>query len=145
MSTSVQGMIDRLIATYRSLNEDIRPLAKDSELPDQAYVLLAKWRDDELRVAQTIKESLTGVRAPELINSTPVIGNETIQDPIPVVISQFGTARETTLSLVRELSEAEWSKARDDGSTVSDRIQDVVDNDARQLESLYTLVGLRTR
>ena len=145
MSTSVQGMIDRLIATYRNLNEDIRPLARESELPNQAYVLLAKLRDDELRVAQTIKEGLTGVRSPELTNSAPVIGTETGHDPIPVIISQFGTARETTLSLVRELSEADWSKALEVGGSVSERIQAVVDNDARQMKALYELVGLPVR
>jgi hypothetical protein len=141
MSASTQSLLDRLIGTVRYLYHDIEPLSAEREFPEEVYETIATMRTEELRDAQAIKEGLSGVPSIEITQDSPEMGGSAVREPFHTVLSQFGTARETTLSMVRELPEADWSKSMNDGSTIRDRIQVIVERDEKQLKRLYHLAG----
>jgi hypothetical protein len=140
-----QQIIEQLIATYRELNMSVRPLdeatlaGKGSE---SVRSIIERMRDDELRFAQALKERLSGVPMPDIAGEdAPIIGTETENDSTIVLISQFGTARATTLSMLREIDDNDWTMAVDGGKSIQDRAQELAENDARQLERIRSLLG----
>jgi len=143
-------LIDRLIATYRTLNMTVRHLPEDrltAAGSDGASVrdVVARMRDSELRFSQALKERLTGVPMPEGIgDETPVLGTEHDDDPTAVLLSQFGTARESTLAMLRGLAPEEWSAGLEGGRPIVARIQQLVENDQTQLARINALLGART-
>lgn len=145
MDSRRQQIIEQLIATYRELNMSVRPLdeatlaGKGSE---SVRSIIERMRDDELRFAQALKERLSGVPMPGIAGEdAPIIGTETENDSTVVLISQFGTARATTLSMLREIDDNDWTMAVDGGKSVQDRAQELAENDARQLERIRALLG----
>jgi hypothetical protein len=57
-----------------------------------------------------------------------------------MLISQFGTARETTLNLLKNLTDEDWTKQTDDGKSIQDHVQDLVASDRNQLERIKQLL-----
>jgi hypothetical protein len=99
-------------------------------------------RNDELRFAQALKERITGVPMPEIFgDDAPVIGTESEHDTTPVLISQFGTARATTLTMLKGLSDEDWSNPLDEGKTIQDRVEELVASDQRQLQRILQQIG----
>ncbi|MDQ4100556.1 MAG: hypothetical protein M3121_08660 [Chloroflexota bacterium] len=145
--TQKDELLQQLIGTYRDLNNRVRPLTEERlrlKRGDHPSIrdVVVQMRDDELIFAQALKERLTGVPRPDVLeNERPTLGSEQQGDPTAYVISQFGTARATTLSLVRELPEERWTEPIEGGGTVADRIQELVTSDQRQLERLNGLLG----
>jgi hypothetical protein len=145
--TQKDELLQQLIGTYRDLNNRVRPLGEERlrlKRGDHPSIrdVVVQMREDELIFAQALKERLTGVPRPDVLeNERPTLGSEQQGDPTAYVISQFGTARATTLSLVRELPEERWTEPIEGGGTVADRIQELVANDQRQLERLNGLLG----
>lgn len=155
MNTSVQqesGMndrarvIDQLINTYRELNTRYRPLGNEALSTSGAADIIARMRHDEMYFAQALKERVTGVataggegREPE-----PVVGTISADDSPTMVISQFGNARATTLSLLKQLDEGDWTRPTDDGKTILEHARDLAESDRRQLEKLERAIGGRS-
>src|SRR6478735_7370220 len=131
-ATQTDAIIQQLIATYRDLNNRVRTLSEDrlrlrnGDKPSVRDILM-QMRDDELTFAQALKERLTGVPMPEIFeNEKPVIGNEAEDESTQSVISQFGTARATTLTLVRGLSGDQWNEQLEgSNTTLLGQVQDV--------------------
>jgi len=109
-------LIDSLIATYRNLNLAIRPLP-DAQMTQAAgdgkslRDLVVEMRDHEMMSSQQLKLMSLGDSAiaggmPEILPSAPGISTRS-------VLSEFGTAREAILALIRELPEAEWAVERE--------------------------------
>lgn len=140
-------LINRMIATYRDLNLMVRPLSDDvlnQRANGQPSVRdhLQQFRDTELRFTQTTKEILTGQTIPEdLDEHTPTLGMEHDNDPSRVLLSQFGTARESLLAMLREMSDEQWNITTSGGRTMLDRINRLLENDAKVTESIRGTLG----
>lgn len=138
-------LIDSLITTYRELNNSVRRQPEDrlirgvggaTGVRDMVRVL----RDHELRFSQALKERITGVEMPDFGGGAdaPVLGTESSHDSTAVLLSQFGTARESTLAMLRGLTEAEWEQAStEDGSrTIAASVQQLAEHDRRQMDQI---------
>ncbi len=142
-----QELIDGLIATYRELNTKVRPLPEERlRLPaggGSVREVVSRMRDSELRFSQALKERVTGVPMPEMFgeDEAPVVGTESSEDSTAALLSQFGTARESTLALLRTLPDEDWDRTLDGGQPIRARIRQLRDNDRRQLERIVGLLG----
>lgn len=139
-------LIDTLVATYRELNTRVRPQdeARLSAATSQGSIrdIVMRMRTDELRFAQALKERITGVPAPETSgNDAPVIGTESEHDTTTVLISQFGTARATTLTMLKGLNDEDWNAPIDDGASIFDKVIELAANDQQQLQRINQLLG----
>ncbi len=141
-----QELIDGLIATYRELNMRVRQLPEEKmqqRSADSTSVrdIVRRLRDDELRFSQALKERITGVPMPDIFgDDTPVLGTENPNDSTATMIAQFGTARESTLSLLQSIGDAEWDNALDGSKSIRVRIQELVANDRQQLQRIGGLI-----
>jgi hypothetical protein len=139
-------LIDGLIATYRELNMRVRQLPEQQmqqRTGDAASVrdIVRRLRDDELRFSQALKERITGVPMPDILGGdSPVLGTENPNDSTATMIAQFGTARESTLSLLQSIGDDEWDNAIDGSKTIRMRIQELVANDRQQLQRINGLI-----
>ena len=143
-----QELIDGLIATYRELNAKVRPLPEErlrlrSDGGGSVREVLTRLRDSELRFSQALKERITGVPMPEMFgeDEVPVVGTESSEDTTATILSQFGTARESTLAMLRQLPEEDWHRPIEGGQPVHTRIRQLLDNDRRQMERIVALLG----
>jgi hypothetical protein len=143
-----QELIDGLIATYRELNTKVRPMPEDRLRitgGDAGSVrdVVSRLRDSELRFSQALKERITGVPMPEMFGEgdAPVVGTEGASDTTAAVLSQFGTARESTLAMLRTLPEEDWDLQVEGGQPLRMRIRQLHDNDRRQMERIVSLLG----
>ena len=147
---AAQDLIDGLITTYRVLNNTVRPLpeerlrAKGGNGPSVREVVV-RLRDNELRFSQALKERLTGVPMPEMFgeDEAPVLGTESADDPTPVILSQFGTARESTLAMLRGMAPTDWDQELEGGQPIATRIGQLLEHDKRQVERINGLIGTR--
>lgn len=142
-----EDLINRMIAAYRDLNLLIRPLPDDAmtrRAGGEASVrdTVERLRDNELRFTQATKDILTGQRVPdEYDDATPTLGMEHEGDPARVLLSQFGTARESTLAMLREMSEQQWAATDGKGRTMLVRVEALVENDRKVLAHVQSLMG----
>jgi len=143
-----QDLIDGLIATYRELNTKVRPMPEDrlrigGGEAGSVREVVSRLRDSELRFSQALKERITGVPMPEMFgeNDAPVVGTEGSSDTTAAVLSQFGTARESTLAMLRTLPEEDWDLQVEGGQPLRTRIRQLHDNDRRQMERIVGLLG----
>lgn len=137
-------IIDQLVNTYRELNTRYRTLGAETLTASGVRDIINRMRRDEMFFAQALKERVTGIGT--LRNDgtdtepEPVVGAITGDDSPIMVISQFGNARATTLTLLKQLEEADWTKPTEDGSTILEHAQELVDNDRTQLAKLEQMV-----
>lgn len=145
MDSSRRQIIDQLIATYRELNMRVRPLDEatlSGSGTESVRSTITRMRDDELRFAQGLKERLTGVPMPDVFgDDTPIIGTESDNDSTAIIISHFGTARATTLSMLKEVDDSDWATSIEGGKSIQDRARELAANDIRQLERIRSLLG----
>jgi len=138
--------IDQLIDTYHVLNSKVRPLGDERLSVDASggsvEDVLRRMRDDELRFSQALRERTTGVGMPSVFGADemPVIGGEAAEEPASVLISQFGSAREVTLSLLRGLPDPVWDEMSG-GKTIRAHVEELAQNDQRQLSRIAALLG----
>jgi hypothetical protein len=145
-----QSLIDGLIETYRVLNSSVRS-APEAQLRaggaggPAVRDVMRRFRDDELRFSQALKEQITGVPMPEIFagDELPTLGTETDNDTTAMLIAQFGTARESTLAMLRDLPETDWDAATDGGKSIRTRVVELLDNDKRQLDRISSLLQTR--
>lgn len=145
-----QDLIGGLIETYRVLNNSVRTvpeaqLRSGGAGSPSVRDLMRRMRDDELRFSQALKERITGVPMPDIFSGDelPTLGTETEQDTTAMLIAQFGTARESTLAMLRDLPDADWDGAVDGGKSIRARVVELLDNDRRQLDRITTLLQPR--
>lgn len=143
-----QDLIDGLIATYRELNAKVRPLPEErltlkGSNGSSVREIVTRMRDSELRFSQALKERITGVPMPEMFgeNEAPVLGTETGHETTAVMLSQFGTARESTLAMLRGLPDPEWETEIEGGMAIRERVRQLWENDRRQMERIMGLLG----
>lgn len=142
-----QDLISGLIETYRVLNSSLRGVDESRLRAAQngsgsVREVMRRLRDDELQFSQALKQRTTGVSVAELTggDDRPTIGTETDQDTTAMLIAQFGTARESTLAMLRDLPEAEWNVDAG-GKSIRNRVAELLDNDHRQLDRIKSLLS----
>jgi hypothetical protein len=146
-----QELIGGLIDTYRELNTRVRPMSEDlmkQQGSDGSSVrdVVRRLRDDELLFSQALKERITGVPMPDIFGSEkPVVGTENPNDTTAILIAQFGTARESTLAMLRTLPDADWDETPDGAKSIRNRIQELLTNDRRQLQRIEGFLGAAAR
>jgi hypothetical protein len=145
MQTSRDQLIDSLVATYRELNMRVRPVEESrltrASADGSVRDIVMRMRSDELRFTQALKERITGVPMPEIFeDDSPIIGTESEHDTTAIVISQFGTARATTLTMLKGLSDEDWNNPLDEGKTIHDRITELASSDKRQLQRIEQML-----
>ena len=109
-------LIDSLIATYRELNMKLRPLPEariTAKGSDGASVrdIVAEMRNRELIASQQLKYMmLADVAGAEADVVDPASLVPVDSQPLRSLLSEFGTARESILAVVREMPEAELDR-----------------------------------
>lgn len=142
------SMIDGLIGTFRELNARVRPLPEDrlriaGNSGGSVREVIRRMKDSELRFSQALKERITGVSMPDMFggDEAPVVGTEGEDDSTAVILSQFGTARESTLAMLRTMPPDDWDSPVEGGKAVRVRVQELVSNDRQQMERIVGLLG----
>jgi hypothetical protein len=138
-----QELIDGLVATYRTLNMTVRPLSEEqlrAPVADGGTIrdALRRLRDDELKFSQALEVRVTtGQPMPEVTeDEKAIIGTESDDDTTAALIAQFGTARESSLAMLRGLPEAEWDSTEAGSRTIRTIIRDLLNNDQRRLQAI---------
>lgn len=137
-------VIDVLVNTYRELNTRYRPVGDDALLSSGARDIIERMRMDEMLFAQALRERLTGVATASVEGEDdPIVGLEVASDSTVNLISQFGNARATTLTLLKQAQDEDWLREAGDGMTVLQHAQELAESDRNQLAKLASMVGRR--
>lgn len=143
-STRHDDLISKLIATYRELNLTVRQIPEDRLTSGGAEgsirSVIARMRLDEMLFAQALKQQVTGVVIGAL-NDEELKTLQQSDDSTTMLISQFGSARETTLSLLRGLTDEEWTASAGDGESILQHIEELIRSDEQQMQRLKQLMG----
>ncbi|MGH2617616.1 MAG: hypothetical protein ACRDJC_20475, partial [Thermomicrobiales bacterium] len=122
-----QHLFDGLIATYRELNMKVRSLPEDrltiGRSGETVRDVIIDMRDDELRFSQALKDRLTGADMIDVFKDEE--GAAMLEIPSPddttiEVISQFGTARESTLAMLQSMAPEAWGDPSHGRLTIRD-------------------------
>ena len=139
-------LIDSLITTYRELNNSVRRLPEErlaSGGGSGVRDLVRRLHDHELRFSQALKERITGVEMPDFGDGAdaPVLGTEGTNDSTAVLLSQFGTARESTLAMLRGLGADDWQGTTEGGRSIVASVQQLTEHDRRQMDQINSALG----
>lgn len=138
-------LIDSLIATYRNLNLTIRPMA-DAQAEQASggkslRDIVVDLRNNEMSASQQLKLMTLGEGA--LTGSMPEIPPVAPGLSIRSVLSEFGTAREAILALIRELPDDAWAEEREGPNgrtTIQSFIENLAAHDREALSQIEPLV-----
>jgi hypothetical protein len=144
-----QELIDGLVATYKTLNMSVRQLPEEKLRSGggnaSAREAIRRLRDDELQFSQAFKVRVTtGQPMPAISqNEQAIIGTESEDDTTAALIAQFGTARESTLAMLRGLPDEEWDSTEAGAQTIRMIIRERVASDQRRLQAITEPLGVR--
>ena len=145
---SEQELFNGLIATYRELNLKVRPLPDErltlGRAGESVRDVVLAMRDHELRFSQALKDRLSGGalsgafgdKGETMLSEIPSPDDTTVE-----VISQFGTARESTLAMLRGMAPETWDDLEQGATTVREATRDLLASDAVHLEKIVGLLG----
>jgi hypothetical protein len=159
--------IDALISTVRDLNHLVRPKLTDeigggSGNMAEVHKIIGEMRDRELIASHSIKRMLLGnregVEAEEIQSMMGTAGTQiTLEEALAIhddvseistreVLSGFGTAREAILSLVRDLSDSDWTTTStlgdsDDRNSVAAAVDALIADDQAALARIKQLIS----
>jgi hypothetical protein len=146
-----QEIFNGLIATYRDLNLRVRPLPEERLRLGQGRStvkdVITDMRDDELRFSQALKDRLNGAPMVDVLKAQGgADGVEELvvpgpDDMVAEALSQFGTARESTLAMLRGLTPDEWDAPGAGGKTIRQASEALLGNDGRYMEKIVRLLG----
>lgn len=146
-----QEIFNGLIATYRDLNLRVRPLPDERLRLGQGRStvkhVIGDMRDDELRFSQALKDRLGGAPMDKVLQDLDAsdAAEERVvpgpDDTVAEVLSQFGTARESTLAMLRGMTPDEWDAPGAGGLTSRQATERLMGNDARHMERIVRLLG----
>lgn len=141
-----QAVIEGLIASFRELNHRIRAASPSVMTDDSLKAALRALRDRELRASQAIKQLLLGEAVEEDDEAPAEVAEFQARRDLPanVLLSQFGTAREATLTSVRALPDEQWNqtyRTPRGEMTLRDYLKTLVDRDQQALEKLQPLLS----
>ena len=143
-----QDLFNGLIATYRELNLKVRPLPEARLSLGRSrhtvrHVIL-DMRDDELRFSQALKDRLSGAGMVDVLSGKH--GDDAPEIPSPddttvEALSQFGTARESTLAMLRGMPPEAWDDQVAGPFTIRAASDALLASDGVHLEKIVTLLG----
>jgi hypothetical protein len=143
-----QSLFNGLIGTYRELNMKVRTLPEErlrlGRGRDTVRNVLLDMRDDELRFSQALKDRLVGAPMADLFRAQDEVDTPEIPSPDDTtveVISQFGTARESTLAMLRGMPPDAWDDQTQGAFTIREATSGLLANDAVHLKRIVTLLG----
>lgn len=143
-----QHLFDGLIATFRELNLKVRPLPEErltlGRSGETVRDVLIDLRDDELRFSQALKDRLTGSEMIDIFVDEE--GTAKLEIPSPddttiEVISQFGTARESTLAMLQGMAPDAWDDDSQGRLTIRAASDALLANDNEHMEKIIGLLG----
>lgn len=118
-----------LVETYKTLNMKYRHATESPEVKE----IVGRMRNDEIAFSQALRDHLTGVGTASGKRMMP----DPQDEPLFQIISQFGTARATTLNLLRGIhDENVWARSTEDGKSIGEHVEALVESDKQQLERL---------
>jgi hypothetical protein len=136
----------KLIDTYKVLNMEIRPRGEDALSAEHGGAsvksIVREMKEHELQFAQALTKSLTGdILGDEGSGEPPVIGTEGSVETGAVLISQFGSARATTLNTLQGADDEAWDRTMDGGKKLYDLTQELAEGDRVYLEKIRGIIG----
>lgn len=136
MDTS--NLISSLVDTYKELNMKYRNMPENADVKS----IVTRMRDDEIQFSKALKDRLTGIgTATDDMNE----GSDVVQgsdDNVAHIISQFGSARATTLNLLKGINDdAAWQGNVSDEMTLLQRVEQLAQSDTNQLRKLSEVTG----
>lgn len=146
-------LIDSLISTYRTLNMTVRPIASAQAAAAGAggkslLSVLAEMRAHELATSQLLKNmTMSDSRAASGIGEMDVPQPFDDQD-VRVLLSEFGTAREAILALIRSMSDEQFEQDRvgpDGTTTIRAVVESLVARDKTTMAELNSFVPATAR
>jgi hypothetical protein len=145
---SEQELLNGLIATYRELNLKVRPLPEErltlGGSGNSVRDIVLQMRDEELHFSQALKDRLSGAGLTGAFGDkgeTMLIEIPSPDDTTIEVISQFGTARESTLAMLRGMAPETWDDREHGPTTVREATEDLLVSDGAHLETIVTQLG----
>lgn len=134
-------LISGLIATYRTLNHGLsgeRARASAGDVRESIRAL----RDSELRFSRDLQERISGTASKSGLGERelPAIGTETENDTSSMLLAQFGTARESTLALLRGLPDEAWDAKTMNDTSIRERVRERLAEDRTQLRRISALL-----
>ncbi|HET7056648.1 MAG TPA: hypothetical protein VFI12_09315 [Thermomicrobiales bacterium] len=137
-------LIDRLVATYRILNHTVR-LKPEADLVQgnpSTKAIIRGMRDEELRFSQELKSRISGQQI-EIVESADQAGLHSTESPetTAALIAQFGTARESTLSMLRTLPDDQWDVTGDYPRSIRTDLISLIDRDRTVLDTIGKTLG----
>jgi hypothetical protein len=145
---SEQQLFDGLIATYRELNLKVRPLPEErltlgGGRKTVRHVIL-EMRDDELRFSQALKNRLSGGEMVDVFHGKLEGLDAEIPSPDDTtseVLSQFGTARESTLAMLRGMPPEAWDDSTLGPLTIRAASDALLQSDGVHMERIVGYLG----
>ena len=145
-----QEIFNGLIATYRELNMKVRPLPEErlslGRGRDTVRRVILDMRDDELRFSQALKDRLSGAQMIDVFRGGQELEAEipSPDDTTAEVLSQFGTARESTLAMLRGMPPEAWDDQSQGPMTIRAATRALLANDGAHMEKIVSLLGSPT-
>lgn len=161
--------IDALISTVSELNHRVRPMLNEGigggqGNQAQAHAILGEMRNRELVASHGVKRLMLSNR--QGVEDTAIqnmMGTDDVritleealaihQDPdklsTRVVMSEFASAREAILSLIREIPDDQWSATTDSRvegelNTIDAIIDDLIAEDQKALQKINELLAIK--
>lgn len=137
---------NQLIETYKMLNTEVRPKDENVLTADRGGTsvmsVVREMKDDELLFAKALTERITG----EIMGNVddedapPVIGNEVADETTRILISQFGSARATTLNTMQSAEDEVWDKPLVDNKKMLDLAKELAESDRTQVDKIRGLL-----
>ena len=137
-------LIDSLVATYRVLNHTVRqrPEVDLDRGEGSPRLIIHDLRNDELHFSQNLKARISG--QPVGLDDTEGrrdVGTAGLQSTTAELIAQFGTARESTLAMLRSLPDDQWDISGDYPRSIRTEVFDLVARDRQVLDALGKAIG----
>jgi len=149
---SNQEIIDGLIASYRELNFTVRgftpSLSDDTPSIDDPSIrdILAQMYNRELHASRAFRVMVAGEDSPaddDAPDQETSRISQAVNVPLQYLISQFGTAREATLAMLRGQPEEVWNRETmtpRGRMSLRDYAWTLVERDRRQLQRIGELL-----
>lgn len=135
----------KLIETYKTLNTSVRPrgeaVMEREHGGESIKSVLRQMKQHELLFAQALTHGLTGeTLGDEDTDEPPVIGNEVANETGTILISQFGSARATTLNTLMGAEDGAWNRPMDGNKSMFDLVSELVESDRVHMEKITRMV-----
>ena len=137
--------INELVQTVRKLNWEIRP--KLTNTPggnppgNPMHTALTDLRNNEIQISQTIR-NMSLAESDVLVSEANVIEHsEASQMSSRQLLSEFGTAREAILSLLRNFTDEEWAQGHGTAEgdlSIEKIVDDLIASDRQYVERILS-------